>query len=111
MSGPVVVFTSDPENPDRGEIKRFDNLEFAERFVEAQVDAGVAADTMKVFKVTELPVVVTYRPVVSLTAIAEAAETPADEEPVPAASPPPERKPYERDGERLSAALERPQDI
>jgi hypothetical protein len=108
MSGPVVVFIADPDNPDRGEIKRFDNLEFTERFVEAQVDGGVEAERMKVFKVSELPVVVTYRPVVALSALPEQ-DVPVAVEAAPATAP--ERKAYEKDGERLSAALERPQDI
>jgi hypothetical protein len=104
MSGPVVVFTLDQDNPERGEIKRFDNLEYAARFVEAQVESGVPSEALTVFKVHELPIVVTYRPVVSLSPVGNA----EGEEPAPAGV---ERKPYEKDGERLSTALERPQDI
>jgi hypothetical protein len=104
MSSPVVVFTVDQDNPERGEIKRFDNLEFAERFIEAQVEAGVPSETLKVFKAVEIPVVVTYRPVVSLTPLPESGEESGVEEPV-------ERRPYERHGERLSAALQRPEEV
>jgi hypothetical protein len=104
MSGNVIVFTADQDNPERGEIKRFDNLELAERFVEALVAEGIPSETLKVFKIAEVPVVVTYRPVVSF-----AAPVVADESPEPAEAP--ERKAYERDGERLSTLMRRPEEV
>jgi hypothetical protein len=105
MSSPVVVFTTEKDNPERGEIKRFDNLQNAQRFVELLIEQGVPSETLQVFKVAEVPVVVTYRPVVSLSAVIASPEDPPGEDEPTVSSTPPERRPYEKNGERLSAVL------
>jgi hypothetical protein len=103
MGAQVVVFTPDQDNPERGELKRFESLELAERFVESLLGQGVAQETLNVFTVSQIPLAVSYRPIVSLVA-AESNGGSANE----AAA---EERPYEKDGERLSAALERPSDV
>jgi hypothetical protein len=95
----VVVFITDQDNPEHGTLKRFESAELAERFVESQLEAEIPVESLKVFKVADIPLAVSYRPVVSLSAQAaattEAAASKAD------------AKPYEKDGQRLSSVLPR----
>jgi hypothetical protein len=96
----VVVFIAEQDNPEQGTLKRFESAELAERFVESQLESDVAVESLKVFKVAEIPLAVSYRPVVSLSAQqASTGDAPAEE----AA----EAKPYEKDGQRLSSVLPR----
>jgi hypothetical protein len=99
MSDGVAVFVTDQDNPEYGRINRFASLELAERFVEAQIQDGTAVETLKVFTVSEIPLAVSYRPVVSLAPESGAVEAPAEGAV--------EATPYERDGQRLSSVLPR----
>lgn len=100
MSDGVAVFVTDQGNPEYGRINRFASLELAERFVEGQIQDGVPVETLQVFTVSEIPVAVSYRPMVSLSQESGVVEAPG-------AEIAPEARPYERDGQRLSSVLPR----
>ena len=72
MSTKMIVLVDDKETEGSTEITVLDTAEQAERLVETLLEAGYAAQRVRIFAATQNEFVTTYRPVVSFVA-----ETPA----------------------------------
>lgn len=76
MSIKMIVLVDDKETEGSTEITVVDTAEQAERLVETLLEAGYAAQRVRIFAATQNEFVTTYRPVVSFVA---EDETPAAE--------------------------------
>jgi len=68
MSAKMIVLVDDKETEGSAEIRVVDTAEQAERLVETLLEAGYAAQRVRIFAGTENEFVTTYRPVVSFVA-------------------------------------------
>ena len=68
MSTKMIVLVDDKETEGSSEITVVDTAEQAERLVETLLEAGYAAQRVRIFAGIENEVVTTYRPVVSFVA-------------------------------------------
>jgi len=68
MSTKMIVLADDKESEGRAEITVVDTAEQAERLVETLLEAGYAAQGVRIFAATQNEFVTTYRPVVSFVA-------------------------------------------
>jgi len=66
MSEKFLVFLSDEDSPDRGEIRFFDDAEQGSLHAESLLESGYEQPRIRVFTSTEVEVLVSHRPVVSL---------------------------------------------
>ena len=84
MGNNVIVLVSDLDNAIRGEINVLQDESEATRLVESLIESGFEQERIRVFVGDELQMQVRHRPVVSLSADAEARTTkevaPANEE-------------------------------
>lgn len=68
MSTKMIVLVDDKETEGSTEITVVDTAEQAERLVETVLEAGYAAQRVRIFAATQNEFVTTYRPVVSFVA-------------------------------------------
>ena len=66
MSEKFLVFLSDEDSPDRGEIRFFDDAEQVSLHTESLLESGCEQPRIRIFTSTEVEVLVRHRPVVSL---------------------------------------------
>src|SRR3990170_9101744 len=91
MSTQMIVLVDDKETEGTTEITVVDTAEQAERLVETLLEAGYAAQRVRIFAGTENEFVTTYRPVISFAAEEDTPAAKNERGQTPVASRPSER--------------------
>lgn len=66
MANQIIVLVTDRGDPKHGEITVLDETEKAERLIETLLEAGFEQERIRVFTGNDIPMKVSYRPVVEI---------------------------------------------